>query len=1629
MVNFFGELTDLVSSVTTVVKEVSQEMVNDVKKGAAATTANNKENSHKKTRQQQQQPSSRRPSALASNGKDARPGKRRNTSSTTTSHTTSRRSIPSSLDLHYITDRLLVMPQPTVDAWTAQTYFDQLKKKQKPSSADGKTNATATAESDNAEIEVGNPQEEQQDASMPSMMFPTNPEHPQQHRNDVTVLAEFLLEGNSSSSTTTSSNNTTFKVFNVSDTPAEETIVKALRGQVVQCPWKSPAAPRSDTPNMSAMLETVYAMQAFLQNNNNNKVVVYCANGKTRSALVVACYLAFVGQARTVMEGFVTFLQQTTTPNLPMSRHDAITLWDQACPPSLHTFGRNFTQTCCSSALNNDGDAMIPTSLGGERWGLYRNPKPLLLRAIALQGIPVEDKPCVDIWDGQQRHIYSSHPELWTDLVDTSVVSPAILEEEDDEFGELGEQDDCMTDTVPTAPLPPENSLQSPTVIPEDVLLAAKELKLPSDSDHNLVTPEKAEITVQQGPLHEKQQQASQWADEEGFYRVNVVLEGDFCLLCRFGGMHANSDLDPTKVLFRYANTTVAMGAGGPYELPPSQVDLMRRYATSFDPDDFLCTLLLEAHWNVPEPHWQTRLNRECQQLPPIYGAYDVRAWQRGWKLLGKYSVVQPNKDEVKKLLQDCRSSHQVVEDSDQPQNNNGASRINVTAQLAKLCLQQSNLNVEDAITALNSLTNHPTDSDSSLSRLQEILSYVPPTPKALPPAVVNNDDDESIEEEAQNILDILDSIDFEDDYGDSQDSHRPPPTVLPQQMPQSSKACAPPGAVYSSMFLPMPRQGDIVSAFGEYYHDIHQRSANSALPSRQLDVSKPLAMGTSFPQVPLQFPSGKNMEQRARHPMYSPVDDPANASAVELLLKMNHPGIHLRDLTQLLEESRQWNVRKEIPAIKKEEEKKDDNTVVAMGTGGAVATTGEQQPAAGPAPPIKDHPEFSKYFKMMKVGTPMEAVKEALKKDGKDPTIADLDPEKSLSSQRPSMASQEVLATGTAPNAIANAQKSLQEALMKKMGGPKTNIVLPKGDGSEKEKEVKLNPQEMLMAALNKNKASAEVDKSDEGISLRADPEYAKYFKMLKMGMPTAQIQHAMTRDEKDPTIIELDPERSLIAQRPPPESKGGDDGPHLKDDPDYTKYFKMLKMGMAKEQVAHALQRDGKDPKVLELDPNKSLSSQQKSEGSADEGPPLKDDEEYKKYFKMLKMGMAKEQVTHAVQRDGKDPAVLDMDPNKSLASQQAKKDDDGPPLKDDPEFKKYFKMLSMGLPKDAVKNALVRDGKDPSIMDLDPDKSVKSQTGGGEEAKDDGPPLKEDPEFKKYFKMLTMGLPKDAVKNALVRDGKDPSIMDLDHDKSLKSQTGGGDAPKDEAPPLKDDPEYKKYFKMLIMGLPKDAVKNALVRDGKDPAIMDLDPEKSVASQMGGGGAEEKDTGVPLKEDPEYSKYFKMLNMGLPKDAVKNALVRDGKDPATMDLDPTKSLQFQAKKKSGSGAIHRAPSKKKKKVRRKKIYWNPLEEEKIKEDSIWNLTRGSVMMDNLNYDIKEFEDLFTESADPADRKKNKKTKTDSKQKKSVQVIDGKRSMNGGIVLARMKVEYSVIAKAVNEMYVILLCRLHCL
>ena len=195
------------------------------------------------------------------------------------------------------------------------------------------------------------------------------------------------------------------------------------------------------------------------------------------------------------------------------------------------------------------------------------------------------------------------------------------------------------------------------------------------------------------------------------------------------------------------------------------------------------------------------------------------------------------------------------------------------------------------------------------------------------------------------------------------------------------------------------------------------------------------------------------------------------------------------------------------------------------------------------------------------------------------------------------------------------------------------------------------------------------------------------------------------------------------------------------------------------------------------------------------------------------------------------------------------------------------------------------------------------------------------------------------------------------------------------------------------------------------------MDLDPNKSIKSQMkSDDDKEEEDSGPALKDDPEYVKFFKMLKMGLPMGAVKNAVQRDGKDPAIMDLDPNKSIKSQTKKKRS-----KAPKKEKKpKVRRKKIYWNAIDKSKVQQNSLWGKIRGMVSMDKLKIDTTEFESLFTETLDPSQKKKKKSnTDTDSaKPKKSVQVIEGKRGMNGGIILARLKMDFKEVAQVVNHM-----------
>ena len=230
----------------------------------------------------------------------------------------------------------------------------------------------------------------------------------------------------------------------------------------------------------------------------------------------------------------------------------------------------------------------------------------------------------------------------------------------------------------------------------------------------------------------------------------------------------------------------------------------------------------------------------------------------------------------------------------------------------------------------------------------------------------------------------------------------------------------------------------------------------------------------------------------------------------------------------------------------------------------------------------------------------------------------------------------------------------------------------------------------------------------------------------------------------------------------------------------------------------------------------------------------------------------------------------------------------------------------------------------------------------------------------------------------------------------------------------PPLKKDPEFAKYFKMLSMGIPVGAVQQALARDGKDPSIMEMDHDKPYSSKPKSTESERP----PLREDPKFAKYFKMLKMKLPMGAVKQAMTRDGLDPSIMDMDHDKPLPNVTSSTKEADVSARKKSPARPKVLRKKLFWTSIDKSKLDKDSLWaQAQQESQNLEGLDYDMEEFASLFTQQ-------KGKKGKSPSrdgpkrKKKATVQLIDGRREMNGSIVLRKFKHDYKQLADDLRKL-----------
>ncbi|CEG36489.1 formin-homology 2 domain-containing protein [Plasmopara halstedii] len=427
--------------------------------------------------------------------------------------------------------------------------------------------------------------------------------------------------------------------------------------------------------------------------------------------------------------------------------------------------------------------------------------------------------------------------------------------------------------------------------------------------------------------------------------------------------------------------------------------------------------------------------------------------------------------------------------------------------------------------------------------------------------------------------------------------------------------------------------------------------------------------------------------------------------------------------------------------------------------------------------------------------------------------------------------------------------------------------------------------------------------------------------------------------------------------------------------------------------------------------------------------------------KYNLMLKRGVPFEGVQNCMRMDGVDPSNLQpifpiVDSASDDCNVEKEVNNVKIQLKDMEVYARYFRMLRMGCPKEAVEQKLIMDGVDPIILELGPT-SIYEEVKGRIAIKryeanlENGIKSAHLPESRnkntaidnvssgdrdlhvQYDKVSKLGIPDGAADQNMKVNGEGGRALDQDNSafscKLPKSEIGKKAATSLNHVKLKDDPKYAKFFKMLQMGLPEGAVRQKMKAESIDERALDIGGNGLVSELLRFA------TSVKLQDDPIYSKYFKMLKMGLPDGAVRQKMMTEHVDVRALELGPDAFVsQLSSCKNFDASTVPVVP-----KVRhaRKKLHWQAISEDRLSnlnQQTIWEDEDDDVSFD---MDMDELEALFFANQSSVSVKKNSargQTKA-LKRKQAVTLIDGKRAMNAAISLARIKLSYVEIADAV--------------
>jgi hypothetical protein len=134
--------------------------------------------------------------------------------------------------------------------------------------------------------------------------------------------------------------------------------------------------------------------------------------------------------------------------------------------------------------------------------------------------------------------------------------------------------------------------------------------------------------------------------------------------------------------------------------------------------------------------------------------------------------------------------------------------------------------------------------------------------------------------------------------------------------------------------------------------------------------------------------------------------------------------------------------------------------------------------------------------------------------------------------------------------------------------------------------------------------------------------------------------------------------------------------------------------------------------------------------------------------------------------------------------------------------------------------------------------------------------------------------------------------------------------------------------------------------------DPSYLDKDPNEMIP-------LEAEVPMVAVAEHPKYTKYFKMLKVGLGKDAIKVKMAQEGVDPSYLDKEPTDMVPVEEPKGKDGKTV--SPIKKEiiKKPKTRKLHWKAIDASKLTENSVW-MDKDTT---DIKLDMDEFTQLFVE------------------------------------------------------------------